>query len=88
MDRIALQLKDDVKEAYLHWDAFWHGDIIDRPVVCVTSPIDEPTADWYDDNYYSRIHADLDKHVKGVLGNFRKRFYGGEALPKAFLSFG
>lgn len=88
MDRIALQLKEDTLDAYRRWDAFWAGELLDRPVVCVTSPLEEPAAEPYEDHYYARIHADLDSHVAGVLSNFRSRYYGGEALPTAFLSFG
>lgn len=88
MDRIALELKGDAFEAYERWDAFWAGELIDRPVVCVTAPADQSAAEWYEDHYFARMHADLDRHVEGVLGNFRNQYYGGEALPTAFLSFG
>lgn len=88
MDRIDLQLKENALDAFARLDAFWQGEMIDRPIVCVTSPAGTAAAEYYDDNYYARIHADLEKHVRGVLGNFSNRYYGGEALPKAFLSFG
>ena len=88
MDRINLQLKENVLNACNRWDAFWQGEIIDRPVVCVTSPAGDTPVERYEDNYHARIHADLDRHVQGVLGNFSNRFYGGEAFPSAFLSFG
>jgi len=84
-----LLFKEDYQEANRRWDAFWAGDMIDRPIVCVTAPKpvasdDEP----YADHYYNRIHDDLDHLAVGVLGNHARRHYGGEAIPSAFLSFG
>jgi hypothetical protein len=33
-----LAFKPDLAEAARRWEAFLHGDLIDRPVVCVTAP--------------------------------------------------
>jgi hypothetical protein len=36
----SLSLKPDLAEAAHRWEAFYAGEIIDRPVVCVTAPGD------------------------------------------------
>ena len=74
MDQKQLLFKEDYQEANRRWDAFWAGEMIDRPVVCVTAPkaaalTDEP----YADNYYNRIYDDLDSLAVGVLGNHARR---------------
>lgn len=88
MDIINLQLKENALDAWTRLDAFWQGEMIERPIVCVTAPAQRVPAEHYDDNYYARIHSDLDSHAKGVLNNFSTQYYGGEAFPSAFLSLG
>ena len=89
MDQKHLLFKDDDQEARRRWDAFWAGDLIDRPIVCVTAPkLPAPNVEPYPDNYYTRIYDDLEKLAAGVLNNHARFYYGGEAIPSAFMSFG
>ena len=83
----SLTLKPALQDTVKRWDAFWAGDIIDRPLVSVFAPNAENTA-WYDDNYYTRIHNDINDVVKGLVSNAHKTVYLGEALPQPSLSFG
>lgn len=78
--------KNDIKQ---RWDAFWQGDMIERPIVCIGVPgVGKNANPLYDDNYFTRINSDLDEHIQGVLKNSLKNIYMGEAEPSAFLSFG
>ncbi len=84
-----LSLKPDYDEALKRWDAFWQGDMIDRPIVSITAP-NPAFADYepYPDNYYNRVNGDLNALTDGVLRNAESNLYLGEAIPSAFLSFG
>jgi len=66
MQHSPLELKPDLAEANRRWEAFYAGEIIDRPVVCVTAPrpgsarLPAPT-------YHDRVHLDLDVLVDREL---------------------
>jgi len=84
-----LQLMDDPVGARHRWEAFWQGEMIDRQVVCIiVKKQDAGNEPIYEDNYYTRMYSDLTVHVKEVLDNLSRYYYLGEAIPKAFLSFG
>jgi hypothetical protein len=84
-----LLYKEDYAEAAARWDAFWQGEITDRPVVSITVP-DPAEINYaaYPDHYYNRVYGDLDQLTDGVLRNASASLYLGEAIPSAFLSFG
>lgn len=80
-------LKPDFEDAYQRWQAFFAGEIIDRPPVCVTAPRDghcPGTPITYYDKVFSEIDAILDR----VLVNAEATFWGGEAVPTFYPSFG
>ncbi|MCL2665731.1 MAG: hypothetical protein FWE82_08965, partial [Defluviitaleaceae bacterium] len=63
-------------------------DIIDRPIVRLSVHDNLNTTQWYNDNYYTRMHNGLDEIVEGMVNNASKQIYFGEAIPSAYLSFG
>jgi hypothetical protein len=83
-----LEYKPDYEETVRRYEAFWNGEIIDRPIVQVTAPNPNTVGAPYINNYYARIHDDLDALVQGVLNNTKRTLYLGEAIPSPFLSFG
>jgi len=82
-----LELKPDYRDTVRRFEAFWNGDMLDRPIVRIHVPDggDEP---YYENNYYTRIYNDLDELTRGLIGNARRSLYIGEALPQPNLSFG
>ncbi len=82
-----LSFKPDLADAHRRWQAFYHGDLIDRPIVCVTAPrAGFPPA--VPTTYYERVHGDMDDIVTRMLANAEATYWGGEAIPSAYLSFG
>lgn len=82
-----LAFKPDIEEAAKRWDAFYAGDIIDRPVVCVTAPR-EGFKGAKGSDYYERVHGDMDDIIERAIVSAEATFYGGEAVPEFQLSFG
>ncbi len=86
-----LAFKPDIEDAARRWDAFYAGDIIDRPIVCVTAPRDDPPGTVSDARvrgYYERVHGDMDDIIRRSLVSAEATFYGGEAVPTFWTSFG
>jgi hypothetical protein len=82
-----LALKPDLDEASRRWEAFYAGDVLERPVVCVTAPLPgapRPPAP----SYHERVHLDLDALVARELERAEGTFWGGEAVPAMCPSFG
>ncbi len=82
-----LAFKPDIDEAARRWDAYYAGDIIDRPLVCVTAPRSGVKTSW-GANYRERVFGDLDDIVTRALRAAEATFYGGEAVPAFCPSFG
>ena len=84
-----LEFKPDYQETIKRYEAFWNGGMTDRPIVCVTAPNPEyKDTPHYTDNYYTRMHNDLDETVNQLISNAQKTLYMGEAMPQSYLSFG
>ena len=80
----ALALKPGFSEAAQRWQAYFCGEMIDRPVVCVTAPKgDEPPAPA--SSYHDRVFGDVDTVLDGMISSAERTFYGGEAMPTAML---
>ena len=82
-----LEFKPDLPEAARRWEAYLAGEIIDRPMVCVTAP--KPGRRVVPGStYHERAHGDLDAIIERALISAEGIHYGGEALPSFWLSFG
>lgn len=82
-----LSLKPDFHQAAARWDAFWAGEMLDRPPVVITCPNDEaepaerPT-------YWSMLHEPLDEQVTQVDAHLRSIRWLGDAMPQFSPGFG
>ncbi len=82
-----LEYKPDLEEAARRWEAYWAGEIVDRPVVCVTSY-------WPDrkgrpgSSYRDRVYGDMDQVIETALLNAWATYHAGESIPGTSLSFG
>ena len=82
-----LAFKPDFAEAAERWEAYFRGEMIDRPVTCVVVRPEgktwEPTS-----SYRDHVFGDMDEIIDRHLREAEHTFYGGEAMPVAWLSFG
>lgn len=85
-----LLFKPNLDDAAHRWNAYYEGEIIDRPIICVTSPKDGYEAsDPIDSNdYHDKVYGDIDIRLDKVLKRAEATFYGGEAVPDYFPSLG
>ena len=86
-DPAPLALKPDLAEADRRWKAFYAGELIDRPVACVTAPCD-PAAPVDVVTYRDRVFGDLDEIVDRTIAAAEAIVWAGEAIPAVGLSFG
>jgi 5-methyltetrahydrofolate--homocysteine methyltransferase len=78
-----LTLKPDLEAAAQRWAASFAGELIDRPPVWVTcSPAERLP------NYYELVHGDIDTLIERALAFAEGTYWGGDAIPQWFLSFG
>jgi hypothetical protein len=82
-----IKYKPDFERAKTYWQAYWQHEIIDRPVVCVTTPKDGVTP------------KPAMPYLSGFEGNYLSAFqiceewaathhFGGEAIPYCDIAFG
>lgn len=77
-----LLFKPDMLETAKRWQAFYNGDIIDRPLTLVFSRkrgCEKNVS--YHSSYRVRVFDDIDKMIDRLLANAENMFYGGEAVP-------
>jgi len=79
--------KPDIAEAARRWGAFYAGEIIDRPVVVVTAPRNGCPAPL-PITYADKVFGDLEVVLDRALANAGATFWGGEAVPSFYPSFG
>jgi len=82
-----LAFKPDFDEAVHRCEAFFNGDIIDRPIVCVNAHR-EGYPEVPSSSYHDRVFGDMDKLIDQMVLSAEGTFYGGEAFPVGWLSFG
>jgi 5-methyltetrahydrofolate--homocysteine methyltransferase len=83
-----LSLKPDMEEAARRWDAFYAGEIIDRPLIVVTAPRDSSKPRQTRSTYYERVHGDIEAILDHDIAVIESTYYGGEAIPALWISFG
>ena len=85
--------KPDILEADRRWQAFYADELIDRPPVCVTAPrqgygpvgkLPMPAPITYQDKAF----GDIDEVIERGLALAEATFWGGEAVPSFYPSFG
>jgi hypothetical protein len=84
-----LAFKPDAEEAAKRWEAFFAGEMIDRPVVCAAAPkkgSKQPRPPEL--TYHDRVFRDIDEILDRALRLGEDTFYGGEAFPSFCPSFG
>lgn len=84
-----LTTKEDMPEAARRWEAFYEGEIIDRPVACIYSPRKgfENHKRYYP-LYKDLVLGDVDMMLDKVIATAEATFYGGESVPSLCPSMG
>ena len=87
MSRIA-NIKPDFSEAAARMDAYWHGEMLNRPVLIASTP--KPGYAFQEgSSYHDRaVSGDLDIILYNALHNARGLDYLGESMPACWMSFG
>lgn len=82
-----LELKPNMEEVAKRWNAYYEGEIIDRPIVCVTVPSNNFTK-IKRVSYYEWIYGDIDSNIDRYLAAMGQIYWGGESVPSFYPSFG
>lgn len=79
--------KPDFESARRHWEAFWAGEIIDRPCIRIIAPNDNVAQAPYP---YGLHHPndDLPAYVRQYDAYAATTYFGGDAVPGFFPNFG
>ncbi|MGC9317875.1 MAG: hypothetical protein ACP5KN_07570 [Armatimonadota bacterium] len=82
-----LALKLDFHEAAARWDAFWNGEMLDRPPTVITCPAEdaEPVPR---PSYWDMLHDPLDELVERMDRYLETIHWGGDAVPMFSPGFG
>lgn len=89
-----LKYKPDFEEAAARFDAFWAGQYLDRPPVCIRAPKkDVPQMPYlghmYKEQYGARTEADFEAVLSKYEDHYLSRTaFLGESMPFFHLSFG
>ena len=82
-----LQYKEQMAQTAERWEAFWAGEVLDRPLVCVTAPKrgHEKTRRWHGIDYRRVVEAKTEADFQSMMEDF-ERFAGetaylGESIP-------
>ncbi|MBU4199437.1 MAG: hypothetical protein KKE37_12345 [Verrucomicrobia bacterium] len=82
-----IEFKPDIVETNRRWEAYWKGELLDRPVVvCNILKINYPFLP--ESSYRERVYGDLNAILDRALHNAQGTEYLAESVPQFRLSFG
>jgi len=84
---VRLLYKPDLEEARKHWQAFWAGEIIDRPCARIVAPSD-PAAPVSPPSSLQHPDSDLDEVLQAQDRYLASLYFGGDAIPFFMPNFG
>jgi hypothetical protein len=82
---------DDWEKRLDRQDAFWHNEIIDRPVIHLVQPRPEPVVPWPAARQYDAFRDywfDVDRYVAQAVAAAKNMLFLGDALPSTFPNIG
>lgn len=82
-----LELKPDIESAAERWNAYFAGELIDRPLLWITAPVEDAER-VKGVSYHEWIYGDIDDNIERTLKIARARHWLGEAVPTFYPSFG
>jgi len=84
---MVLEYKPDLERAKTCWRAYWEGEIIDRPIVCVRAP-KAGSAPVVPPRYMDGVYGDFADAVGRYDQYAKNTVFAGESLPNMPISFG
>ncbi len=84
------QLVEDWPMVKRRWEAWWHGDLVDRAIIQVTAPRQAAPRSGQSPDTDSDTDSDVDPETRWTSADFmirrtqeaiRTTYYGGEAIP-------
>ena len=75
-----MEYKEGWEETKARWTAFWNGEIIDRPIMLITTPSDDPPEIVIPDDYVYHW-TDISHHIDYLEKRNLSTIYMGEAIP-------
>ena len=86
---MAFSLKPDFEQVKKRYDAFWHNDLMDRALVCITLPKAEQRP-VPEKNYgsFEERWKDVDFRAEQLAAMLSNRIYLGDALPVSYPNMG
>jgi hypothetical protein len=82
-----LSLKPDFHEATARWEAFWGGEMLDRPPLHITCPATDGERPPRP-NYWTMLHDPIEEVVAAIDRWVRSVHWGGDAVPQFSPGFG
>lgn len=79
--------KPDMEDAVRRWEAYWNGEIIDRPLLLLTAPRRGEKIP-VDTTYRDRVFGDIDEVIDRTLARAEKVYWGGDLIPAWCPTFG
>lgn len=86
-DPMPLELKPDIEQAAERWAAYYSGELLDRPLLWVTAPV-EGAEKVQAASYHEWVYGDIDDNIDRALKTAQGRHWLGEAVPSFYPSFG
>jgi hypothetical protein len=89
-----LKYKQNLNETIQYWDAFWQKEVIDRPLVCLTTPKKgcETSQKWHYVTNRTTLAAKTETDIKALMQGFEAyadtTAFLGESIPYCTLDFG
>ncbi|MCM8803631.1 MAG: hypothetical protein NC833_00020 [Candidatus Omnitrophica bacterium] len=84
--KLYLKYKDDFEEAKKYWDAFWNGEIIDRPLIIACFPKNEKKI--LPPDYLSGIDGNFEQPIDKFEEFCENTIFFAETIPSLRISFG
>lgn len=83
-----LEYKPDLEQVKKRMEAFWHGEILDRPLVSITAPNGKTPRTIPEPDTLEKKVLDFDYRLDVEEEAIRCTYFGGEAIPCVWPNFG
>lgn len=84
-----MDFKKQLEHTRIYADAFWQHEMIDRPYVAVTAPIQDSDFTWTPAiSFRTCMEENYDSVLKPFLEKTNRTYFAGEALPNLEITLG
>ena len=86
--KMELEYKPDFEKARKRMEAFWNGEILDRPLINITSPNGKKPRHIPPPDTMEKKVLDFNYRLDAEEEKIRCTYFGGEAIPLVWPDFG